>query len=220
MIRRLIEDGVDGIITNGTLGEMATLTLEDWKSFARVVVETVHALKPELPLFIGATTLNTHDTAARIEYLRLTVPLLKGEELRRLQGLLVQISEILPYQEYERWEVSHRAFHLGLVAHAGSRIVTMIAQLSDHAERYRLFYGKEAPENFHRGVREHRAIFDACLAHDPGRAAECLARHYSSIALSTLAILAPEHDPVLLRTALLSVLQGRSAGKNGGQDSQ
>ena len=69
MIRRLIEDGVDGIITNGTLGEMATLTLEDWKSFARAVAETVHALKPELPLFIGATTLNTHDTVARIEYL-------------------------------------------------------------------------------------------------------------------------------------------------------
>lgn len=69
MIRRLIEDGVDGIITNGTLGEMATLTLEEWKAFTAVVAETVHALKPELPLFIGATTLNTRETVARIEYL-------------------------------------------------------------------------------------------------------------------------------------------------------
>jgi dihydrodipicolinate synthase/N-acetylneuraminate lyase len=69
MIRRLIEDGVDGIITNGTLGEMATLTLEEWKAFAAVVAETVHAANPDLPLFIGATTLNTRETVARIKYL-------------------------------------------------------------------------------------------------------------------------------------------------------
>lgn len=70
MIRRLIEDGVDGILTNGTLGEMATLTMEEWKAFAQVVSETVQSLKPDLPLFIGATTLNTRDTIERIDYLR------------------------------------------------------------------------------------------------------------------------------------------------------
>lgn len=69
MIRKLISDGVDGIITNGTLGEMATLTLEEWQTFARLVIETVHSLKPDLPLFIGATTLNTRDTLARMKYL-------------------------------------------------------------------------------------------------------------------------------------------------------
>ena len=69
MIRRLIEDGIDGIITNGTLGEMATLTMEEWKTFAQVVSETVQSLKPDLPLFIGATTLNTRDTIERIHYL-------------------------------------------------------------------------------------------------------------------------------------------------------
>lgn len=70
MIRRLIEDGVDGILTNGTLGEMATLTVQEWKSFAQVVSETVQSLKPDLPLFIGATTLNTRDTVERIDYLQ------------------------------------------------------------------------------------------------------------------------------------------------------
>ena len=70
MIRRLIEDGVNGIITNGTLGEMATLTLEEWKTFAQVVSATVQSLKPDLPLFIGATTLNTRDTMERISYLQ------------------------------------------------------------------------------------------------------------------------------------------------------
>lgn len=69
MIRQLIADGVDGIITNGTLGEMATLSLAEWKAFAGCVSEAVAAVKPDLPLFIGATTLNTRDTADRIHHL-------------------------------------------------------------------------------------------------------------------------------------------------------
>ncbi len=69
--------------------------------------------------------------------IRLTVPLLQADELRRLKGFLTQMAELPTPEEYERWEVPHRAFHLSLVAHAGTRIVTMVAQLSDHAERYR-----------------------------------------------------------------------------------
>lgn len=70
MIRGLVEGGIDGICTNGTLGEMATLTLAEWRAFAEVVAETVRALAPELPVFVGATTLSTRDTADRIAFLR------------------------------------------------------------------------------------------------------------------------------------------------------
>jgi dihydrodipicolinate synthase/N-acetylneuraminate lyase len=70
MIRALIDAGVDGILTNGTLGEMSTLTLEEWRSFAEVVAETVRSANDDLPLFIGATTLGTRDTLDRIAYLR------------------------------------------------------------------------------------------------------------------------------------------------------
>jgi len=70
MIRRLIADGVDGIITNGTLGEMATLTLGEWQAFARCVSEAVFEVAPDLPLFVGATTLNTRDTVDRIRFLQ------------------------------------------------------------------------------------------------------------------------------------------------------
>jgi len=152
--------------------------------------------------------------------IRLTVPLLQTDELRQLEGFLTQMAGLPTPEEYERWEVPHRAFHLSLVAHAGSRIVTMIAQLSDHAERYRRFYSTEAPRAFERGMREHQAIVDACLARDPGLAAERLARHYSSVALGTLAVLAPEYNPVLVRTALQSVIQARAGEKNGAQDSE
>ena len=37
MIRALIADGVDAIALNGTLGEMASLTIEEWKAFAGCV---------------------------------------------------------------------------------------------------------------------------------------------------------------------------------------
>lgn len=69
MIRSLIEAGIDGIMTNGTLGEMATLTLAEWQAFADVVAETVKANGPDIPVFVGATALGTRDTADRIAYL-------------------------------------------------------------------------------------------------------------------------------------------------------
>ncbi|HEX5689512.1 MAG TPA: GntR family transcriptional regulator, partial [Roseiflexaceae bacterium] len=133
--------------------------------------------------------------------IRLTVPLLQKDELRRIEGYLDQMAGLPTPDAYERWEVPHRAFHLSLVGHAGSRIVTMIAQLSDHAERYRRFYSNETPRAHERGMREHQAIVEACQARDPGLAAERLARHYSSVALGTLAVLAPEYNPSLVRTA-------------------
>ncbi|MFD0772786.1 dihydrodipicolinate synthase family protein [Streptomonospora algeriensis] len=69
MIRSLIRDGVDAIATNGTLGEMHTLTLEEWKAYASCVAETARSENPDFPVFVGATTLNTRDTIARMRFL-------------------------------------------------------------------------------------------------------------------------------------------------------
>jgi 4-(2-carboxyphenyl)-2-oxobut-3-enoate aldolase len=70
MIRTLIADGADAIALNGTLGECASLTLEEWKAFAACVAETARAASPGFPLFIGTTTLNTRDTIDRMRFLR------------------------------------------------------------------------------------------------------------------------------------------------------
>jgi dihydrodipicolinate synthase/N-acetylneuraminate lyase len=69
MIRALLSAGVDGILTNGTLGEMATLTLDEWRTFAEVVAQTVGDVAPGLPVFVGATALGARDTVERIAYL-------------------------------------------------------------------------------------------------------------------------------------------------------
>ncbi|NDL60349.1 dihydrodipicolinate synthase family protein [Phytoactinopolyspora mesophila] len=69
MIRTLVNDGVDAIALNGTLGECATLTLDEWKAYAACAQETAEATRSGFPLFIGTTTLNTRDTVSRMRYL-------------------------------------------------------------------------------------------------------------------------------------------------------
>ena len=58
----LIADGVNAIMTNGTFGEGATLTWDEHREFARTIIETVAG---RVPVFVGATTLNTRDTIMR-----------------------------------------------------------------------------------------------------------------------------------------------------------
>ena len=65
--RKLADDGVDAIMINGTFGEAATLTEEEWKDFTRIVVEAVDG---DVPVIAGPTTLNTRDTIRRMKYAR------------------------------------------------------------------------------------------------------------------------------------------------------
>jgi DNA-binding GntR family transcriptional regulator len=57
---------------------------------------------------------------------------------------------------------------------------------------------------------EHRAIFEAVKDRDAVEAAGLLARHLSRTALTLMAQLAPEHEPLTVRTALQFV-SGRSS---------
>lgn len=138
--------------------------------------------------------------------IRLSVPHLTAPDLERLDMLLAEMQTASEEEEYERFEVPHARFHQGLVAYAGERCTQMVAQLSDHAERYRRAYTTQAPRAWSKGIEEHRAILAACKAGDGAVAAERLARHYSSVVLGMLAMIAPEHDPVPVRAALRMVL--------------
>lgn len=61
-INALIESGVDGVLSLGTLGEAATLTWEEKRAFMGAMVETVRG---RVPFFGGTTSLNTRDTIAQ-----------------------------------------------------------------------------------------------------------------------------------------------------------
>lgn len=65
--RALVEDDVDAIMINGTFGEAATLTDEEWRDFTATVVEAVDG---DVPVVGGPTTLNTRTTIERAKFIR------------------------------------------------------------------------------------------------------------------------------------------------------
>lgn len=144
---------------------------------------------------------------------RLTVPQLREEELATLDGRLAQMAFFAEREDYERYSVPHREFHAGLVAKSGVRIVTLLAQLSDHTERYRRLHTTRAPHAWEQGARDHRAILDAAIAGDADTAAVRLAEHLSHTALDNLALLEAGSEPVALERALDAIRA--SSGKRG-----
>jgi 4-(2-carboxyphenyl)-2-oxobut-3-enoate aldolase len=66
-VAALIDDGVDAIMINGTFGEAATLTEDEWQQFTRAVVETAGG---RVPVLAGPTTLNTRTTIERARFAR------------------------------------------------------------------------------------------------------------------------------------------------------
>ncbi len=58
IVERLIQAGVDGILSNGTFGECATLTWEEKRAFMATIVEVARG---RVPYFCGTTALNTRE---------------------------------------------------------------------------------------------------------------------------------------------------------------
>jgi trans-o-hydroxybenzylidenepyruvate hydratase-aldolase len=59
IIEGMIEAGVDGILTLGTLGECGALSWEEKKAFISTAVSTARG---RVPIFVGTTTLSTRET--------------------------------------------------------------------------------------------------------------------------------------------------------------
>jgi DNA-binding GntR family transcriptional regulator len=135
---------------------------------------------------------------------RLTLGSITEPELAALGESLDEMERLDEVGDFSQWDVPHRTFHRTLVSHAGLRVVRSLSELFDHAERYRRLISLE-PRALARAGTEHRAIYDAVCNGDAEEATELLARHISSTALTLLAGLAPEHDPVAIRTALRMV---------------
>ena len=67
IVENMIADGVDGLIALGTTGEVATLTTPEYRAVVDCLLTTVRG---RVPIFIGTTTLNTHETYARAKFAR------------------------------------------------------------------------------------------------------------------------------------------------------
>jgi DNA-binding GntR family transcriptional regulator len=144
---------------------------------------------------------------------RATVPRLTAQELQELHGALNEMDAVAGV-DVNAWEEPHRRFHRGLVAHAGRRLVRLVEQLSDHAERYRRVYIAGDPRAWSVGAAEHREIYEAAERRDADGASEATVQHLARTALTVLANLAPEHDPSLVRGAMRASLVPDQAARS------
>jgi DNA-binding GntR family transcriptional regulator len=134
---------------------------------------------------------------------RLSVARMTPEHLARLEGHMAEMAHFAQARDYRRWGVPHRAFHVQLTALAGERLSDLLAQLFDHAERYRRLHIGYGPGAWATG--DHREILDACKAGDSDAAAALLATHLARMPLEAAELLEPGYDSVALRATLADV---------------
>jgi DNA-binding GntR family transcriptional regulator len=134
----------------------------------------------------------------------LSVSRFTPDELAALDAALAEM-DALAGVDIVAWEEVHQRFHRLLARHAGARLERLIADCFEHAERYRRAYVTGEPRAWSQGAAEHREIVEACRARDAALASAQLARHLSRTALTVLMLVAPEHDPQIVRAAVRQV---------------
>jgi DNA-binding GntR family transcriptional regulator len=143
---------------------------------------------------------------------RITVPTLQLKDIAEMKGFMAQMAHYAEQPEAVReWEVPHRAYHAVLVSGVGTPMLTLIRQLSDHAERYRRAYLAQAPSPYEISAAEHAAILDAAGEHDPDETASLLASHYQRTATSVIRAVDPSRDAEQVRLAVTLVGDRRLA---------
>ena len=131
--------------------------------------------------------------------IRITVPTLTSAEVAALEGFMAQMNHYQHVGDERGQQGPHRAFHRLLVGAAGPRVTAQMAELSDHAQRYRVKYGVFG--DWAARHAEHRAILDAVAAGQADLTASQLAAHY----LRSVPLVFPEHDLERLRITVRAV---------------
>jgi DNA-binding GntR family transcriptional regulator len=169
--------------------------LVDAQANRRVTVKPISATDLE-ELVVMRVALET-------EAMRLSVNRLQPEDIAALEGRLAEMTHFAEAKDYERWTQPHNAFHRGLTAPAGERVNALLAQLSDHFERYRRVHISRSPKAWL--TAGHREILDACKASDRELTARLLAEHLSATAFDVMELLEPGYDGARLRQTLEDV---------------
>jgi DNA-binding GntR family transcriptional regulator len=141
--------------------------------------------------------------------IHITVPTLTSGDFADLEGYMAQMDHYQKAGDQAGFRTPHRALHHRLVSGSGERVSTLIDELSDHSERYRMRFGD--PGSWRERRAEHREILDAAAKGDADLAARRLAVHYARTAALVFAVLDPKQDPERLRTAIRSVAPGAEA---------
>jgi DNA-binding GntR family transcriptional regulator len=136
---------------------------------------------------------------------RLTVPTLGNPGHAELEGLLAQMERLAVVGDWAGLQTPDRTFHRELVAGGGERIVDLLGNLWQHAERYRRMSvpgsSSIADEWAVRG-REHRTIVDAFEAYDADEAVRWTAVQIARTAIGVAQQIDPDSRLPHVRTTL------------------
>ena len=140
--------------------------------------------------------------------LALTIPCLKEEDFAELDAAL---SAMRVATTIEEWEVPHRRLHQLLVSQAGEQLRATMTSYADQSQRYRLILAYREINAQSVSTVEHARILQACWERNREEAVQLYARHLARTALTALAHMAPEYEPVAVRTALALVHTGSAS---------
>ena len=141
---------------------------------------------------------------------RVTLPQLTEADFAELEGYMAQMTHLAGGgpPSLELFRAPHRAFHERFVSRVGPRSTRLIAELFDHAERYRRVYGSITPTEYEKRHVEHRAMFDAAISGDADALADALAAHYVATALLVTSALDPDYSLNRLRESVAAIAPG------------
>ena len=159
----------------------------------------------------GLEELYTIRIPLEVSGLRLSLPRLTPEDIGQLEGAMAEMAHFAETDDYARWYVPHQAFHRGLSAYAGPRFNALLAQLSEHAERYRrMHFGMSFSQQ---STKDHRDILDAAKAGRTDVASALLARHLARTVFGIVELVEPGYELAGLREVLadITTMTGHSA---------
>ncbi|MCA0331372.1 MAG: GntR family transcriptional regulator [Actinobacteria bacterium] len=141
---------------------------------------------------------------------RFTVPRLTKDDVAEMKRAWTAMRESAEQQDRSRWSVEHTRFHMVALSPVGPRLTAQIAQLDDHAGRYRALYMTQVNASWDSILTQDAAIIDAVESSDLDAVVDRWARHVASTVLSTIAVVDPTHDARLVRAALQNSLSAPS----------
>jgi DNA-binding GntR family transcriptional regulator len=148
--------------------------------------------------------------AVELAAARITLPQLSESDFAELEGYMAQMSHLAGGSppSLQLFRGPHHAFHQRFVGGAGRRCTRLIAELFDHAERYRRVYGGISQDEYDKRAIEHRALLDAAIDRDPEALAAALAAHYVATAVLVTSVLDPSYRLDRLRATVEAIAPG------------
>lgn len=169
------------------------------------LIEAEPNLRPRVSAFDPNELDSLYALRVTMEALAITisVPRLTKSDVTEIERCYGVLTSRAAHGDFAVWRDAHRSFHQLIVARAGDGLTRGLAASGQRSERYlQLYRRRVTPKWWTRGEAEHAEIAAACARGDAATAARLLARHVATTALELLTTLAPNYEPVAVRTAL------------------